>query len=208
MLNMDVAKELEEIQARIEEELICPLKDAARNIVFGKGNPHAKIFFIGEAPGEKEDETGIPFVGRAGQELDTLLKTIHLTLDDVYVANILKYRPPNNRDPTAEEIISHTPYLVEQILAIKPQVIVTLGNFSTKFVLSQFNQKEMKHVEGISSLHGTVHKITLTKKDAKENAVTQEVLVIPMYHPAAMLYRPQLRKVIEEDFAQMKHVLK
>ena len=94
---MSKAQQLQEIQKRIESDLVCPLKDAATNVVFGKGNPDADIVFIGEAPGEREDLQGIPFVGHAGQELDKLLQKIGLTLNDVYICNILKYRPPNNR---------------------------------------------------------------------------------------------------------------
>lgn len=177
----------------------CPLKDAATNIVFGKGNPRADILFIGEAPGEKEDLQGEPFVGRAGKELDKLLQTINLTIDDVYIANILKYRPPKNRNPTTEEMIRHTPYLVEQIKTINPKVIITLGNFSTRFVLNNLQVSGMNKVSGISSLHGVPQKILLGD---------QERNVVPMYHPAAMLYRPQLREVIEEDFQKIAKIIK
>jgi len=142
------------LQKRIEDELVCPLKDAATNMVFGKGNPNASIVFIGEAPGEKEDEQGIPFVGRAGKELDKLLHRIGLTLDDVYICNILKYHPPKNRDPSLEEIERHTPYLIEQLKIIQPAIVATLGNYSTKFVLGGFRTSGMKTVKGISVLHG------------------------------------------------------
>lgn len=177
----------------------CPLKDAATNIVFGKGNPKADILFIGEAPGEKEDLQGEPFVGRAGKELDKLLHTINLTIDDVYIANILKYRPPKNRNPTTEEMIRHTPYLIRQIQAINPKVIITLGNFSTRFVLNNMQVAGMNKIPGISTLHGTIQELSIGKKKRT---------IIPMYHPAAMLYRPQLREVIEEDFRKVSQNIK
>ena len=177
----------------------CPLKDAAKNLVFGKGNPDASIMFIGEAPGAQEDELGVPFVGSAGKELDKLLRSIHLTLDDVYIANILKYRPPENRDPSIDEIYRHTPYLIEQIKAIKPKIICTLGNYSTKFVLASFNVPDMKKIDGITRLHGKVHHLNIDGMD---------FIVIPLYHPAAMLYNPNLRAVLTEDFLEMEKTLK
>jgi uracil-DNA glycosylase len=190
--------ELKKIESRILTELKCPLKDAAKNLVFGKGNPDAKILFIGEAPGAKEDELGIPFVGAAGKELDKLLRSIGLTLEDVYIANILKYRPPENRDPAVDEIYRHTPYLVEQIKIIRPKIICTLGNYSTKFVLAQFNIPNMKKISGITQLHGKVNPLTIDG---------MEFMVIPLYHPAAMLYNPNLRKVLGEDFLEMGRIL-
>ena len=190
---------LEEIKEKIIKEMVCPLKDAATNLVFGKGNPSAEILFIGEAPGEQEDLQGIPFVGAAGKQLDKLLQNIGLTLDDTYIANILKYRPPNNRNPTMDEIKRHTPYLVEQIKAIQPRIIATLGNFSTKFVLAEFNTERMKTIPGIAQLHGqekTVHVGELS------------CTVFPLYHPAAILYRPGLRIDLENDFKKMGEHLK
>lgn len=186
------------LQQGIEDELVCPLKDAAMNMVFGKGNPNASIVFIGEAPGAKEDEQGIPFVGRAGKELDKLLHRIGLTLDDVYICNILKYRPPKNRDPSVEEIERHTPYLIEQLKIIQPAIVATLGNYSTKFVLGACTTSGMKHVKGISVLHGTEHVVTLDGVSFS---------VIPIYHPAAMLYNPKLRQSFEEDFLVMAKIL-
>jgi uracil-DNA glycosylase len=190
--------ELEQVRKRILDEMQCPLKDAATNLVFGKGNPSAPILFIGEAPGEKEDLQGIPFVGSAGKELDKALRKIELTLEDVYVANILKYRPPNNRDPTEEEIRRHTPYLIEQIKIIQPTVICTLGNFSTKFVLAGCDVDGMKKIAGVAQLHGTPTHVTLDGR---------ECTVVPLYHPAAMLYRPALRKDFDEDFVKLGALL-
>jgi|TARA_Y100000310_G_C20255901_1_gene611309 DNA polymerase len=176
-----------------------PLKDTSTNLVFGKGSENTPILFIGEAPGEKEDLQGVPFVGRAGQELNSLLNSINLSIDDVYIANVLKYRPPSNRDPNPEEIQKHAPFLIKQIEVIQPKVIATLGNYATKFVLAGFDEKRMKNIEGITKLHGKVK-----ETDVNGSAVK----VIPLYHPAAMLYNPQLRKDVESDFQTMGELLK
>src|SRR3989344_8104568 len=194
---MDKASDLENIKEKILISNL-PLKETSKNLVFGKGNSNAEIMFIGEAPGEKEDEQGIPFVGSAGKELDKLLSLIGLKIEDVYIANILKYRPPENRNPNIEEIESHTPYLVEQIRVIKPKIIITLGNYSTKFVLSSFNLEKMKSIPGITSLHGKVNKLKINDLD---------VLVSPVFHPAAMLYNPSLRRILENDFIEIKKTL-
>lgn len=196
---MGKSEELEAVKQKILTEMVCPLKDAAKNLVFGKGNPDAPIMFIGEAPGEKEDEQGIPFVGSAGKELDKLLRLINLTLDEVYIANILKYRPPNNRNPSVEEIYRHTPYLIEQIKIIRPKIICTLGNYSTKFVLASFNIPAMKKIGGITSLHGKVNYISIDGMN---------FTVIPLYHPAAMLYNPRLRETLVQDFLAIQPILK
>lgn len=196
---MGKAEELDTVKNKILNELICPLKDNAKNLVFGKGNPDAKIMFIGEAPGEKEDELGMPFVGAAGKELDKLLRSINLTLEDVYIANILKYRPPNNRDPTKEEIKRHTPYLIEQIKIIRPKIICTLGNYATKFVLASFDISKMNKIEGISKIHGKVREIQIEDRVIK---------VIPLYHPAAMLYNPVLRNILAQDFLAVEKMLR
>jgi uracil-DNA glycosylase family 4 len=190
--------QLENLKKRIVEELDCELKKSAKNLVFGKGNPDAQILFIGEAPGAQEDLQGIPFVGSAGKELDKLLHSIGLSLDDVYIANILKYRPPENRNPSVEEIKNHTPYLVEQIKIIKPKLICTLGNFSTKFVLAKFDVNGMKKISGISQLHGRPVDISVDGLSFK---------VVPLYHPAAVLYNPRLRKDLQDDFLKLKDML-
>ncbi len=190
---------LELVKQRILSEMVCPLKDSATNLVFGKGNPESRILFIGEAPGKNEDLQGEPFVGSAGKQLDGLLNTVGLSLGDVYIANILKYRPPENRQPTTEEIKRHTPYLVEQISIIQPEVIVTLGNYATKFVLAHFDPDGMKTIAGISSLHGKPQHHTINGKT---------YTIIPMYHPAALLYKRALTPIIEEDYTTMKEELR
>ena len=194
---MSKAEQLELLKKSVAE-LDLPLKESATNIVFGKGNSEAKIMFIGEAPGAKEDVQGEPFVGTAGKNLDKLLDSINLTIEDVYIANILKYRPPKNRNPNIEEIKSHTPYLIEQIKIIQPMFVCTLGNFSTKFVLSGFDTSKMNKIAGITSLHGKISEVQLGAHTIK---------VFPLFHPAAMLYNPKLRKVIEDDFFELqKHL--
>ncbi len=176
-----------------------PLKDTATNLVFGKGNPEAKLLFIGEAPGANEDLQGLPFVGAAGKQLDQLLHMINLCIEDVYIANVLKYRPPENRNPNDEEIKTHTPFLIEQIKIIQPKIIVTLGNFSTKFVLGNFSVDGMKKIEGITQLHGI---------PAQKELDGAKFLVFPMYHPAATLYKRSLKEDLEKDFLKLKELLK
>ena len=194
---MKKADKLEELRKRtISADL--PLKKG-HNLVFGKGNPDAKIMIIGEAPGAQEDKKGVPFVGSAGKELDDLLGSIELSIEDVYIANILKYRPPENRNPSKDEIKSHAPFLIEQIKIINPDVIVTLGNFATKFVLAKFDASGMSSVDGITKVHGAVKQIKLDK---------DVFLVLPTYHPAAILYKRSLRNQIEEDFKELARILK
>lgn len=190
---------LENLKNKAIKEIDDILSKNAKNMVFGKGNPNADILFIGEAPGKKEDEVGMPFVGRAGTELNKMLNKIDLTLDDCYIANILKYRPKDNNDPNKKEMKEHTPYLIEQIKIIKPKIIATLGNFSTKFVLGNFNIENMKKVKGISELRGKTEMIKLNDLD---------FIVVPLYHPSAMMYNPKLREIFEKDFEFLKKIIK
>jgi DNA polymerase len=194
-----VDNELAALKRRVTEELDDELVENAEHLVFGKGTQDARVLFLGEAPGAEEDKTGKPFMGRAGDELDDLLASIDLTLDDVYIANILKYRPPDNRDPRKDEIKRHAPYLVDQIKAIEPELIVTLGNFATKFILAECTPDKMGEVPGISKIHGVSRTVTIDG---------ERYTVIPLYHPAAMLYNPGLRDTLEGDFQTIKHELK
>ena len=188
---------LEAIKGKILSSTL-PLQETAKNLVFGKGNAEAPILFIGEAPGAKEDELGVPFVGAAGKQLDKLLDSIGLGIDDVYIANILKYRPPENRDPNSEEIAAHTPFLIEQIKAIKPKIICTLGNYSTKFILGGMTVAGMKSVPGVTQLHGKTREVIFDG---------DIFLVMPLFHPAAMLYNPRLREDLFADFQIMGKIL-
>ncbi len=175
------------------------LKKTATNLVFGAVNPEAKIVFVGEAPGRNEDLKGLPFIGSAGKVLDQLLGSIALNREDIYITSILKYRPPNNRNPSVPEIKDHTPFLTDQIRIIAPKVIVPLGNFATRFILSGFSVDEMAKIPGIANLHGKTHNISFEDQD---------FIVIPVYHPAAVLYNPPLRKILTKDFQKISQVLK
>tara|TARA_Y100000034_G_scaffold101690_1_gene126145 strand:+ start:880 stop:1455 length:576 start_codon:yes stop_codon:yes gene_type:complete len=166
-----------------------------KNVVVGKGNDNADILFVGEAPGAKEDLEGIPFVGAAGKNLDKLLDKIGLSLEDVYVANILKCRPPENRDPNPEEIRAHTPWLLKQISEIKPKVVCSLGNYATKFFMASGKVEDMKNQEGITKLHGKVREIEING---------QEIKLIPLFHPAAIIYRRSLIDDWERDMEIVK----
>jgi len=164
--------------------------------VIGEGNHNADIVFIGEAPGKREAETARPFCGAAGRVLDELLESIKLDRRDVYVTNIVKDRPPNNRDPKPEEIALYSPFLLEQIEIIEPKVIATLGRFSMQFILETFGMKEIGAT--ISRLHGK-----------KLTAVTPEgeVFIVPLYHPAVALYNSNTKKTLIEDFNVLKDIM-
>lgn len=180
---------LEQLRADILNANICPnLAETAIQLVMGDGNPDANIVFIGEAPGKKEDEQGLPFVGASGRFLNEMLGTAGLARSDVYITNIVKYRPPNNRDPSEAEKTAFLPYLVEQLRIIDPKVIITLGRHS----MEQFLPKAK-----ISHQHGTPEQVQLGDKD---------FLLIPLYHPAAALYNGSMRQVLIDDFLNAKHV--
>lgn len=164
----------------------CTLGETRTNVVPGAGNPRAKVMFIGEAPGKNEDLQGEPFVGAAGKLLNQMLERIGLAREEIYIANILKCRPPGNRDPQPAEIEACTPWLREQVKAIHPTVLVTMGNFSTKFILQTKT--------GITRLRGTIH-------------VTGPFRVIPTFHPAAAIYDRSKIGAIEQDFDLLKLLL-
>ena len=177
---------LEELQKKALSCKKCSLYKSRTNLVFGSGNSVARIMFIGEAPGKNEDECGKPFVGSAGKNLDAYLEQAKLAREDVYIANILKCRPPNNRDPKPEEIKVCVPWLEAQIDIIKPAIIVTLGNFATQFILQT--------KKGITSLRGTLQQVNGRK-------------VLPIFHPAAAIYDRNKREFIEKDFALLHNLL-
>lgn len=166
-----------------------------KNVVVGKGNLNAEIMFIGEAPGRKEDEQGLPFVGAAGKNLDKLLEKVGLSLNDVYIANILKCRPPENRNPLPEEIKAHTPWLVEQIKQIKPKVICSLGNYSTKFFFADGKIEDMDKMPGITQIHGKIKLMDFHGLKIK---------LIPLFHPAAIIYNRKLIDLWENDMEIVK----
>ena len=166
-----------------------------KNVVVGKGNLKAEILFVGEAPGRNEDEQGLPFVGAAGKNLDKLLASVGLSLDNIYVTNILKCRPPENREPLPEEVKAHTPWLMRQIREMKPKVICSLGNHATKFFLSGCNPEDMDKQPGITSVHGKVRVIEVDG---------MKIRLIPLFHPAAIIYNQKLKVEWEKDMEVVK----
>ena len=178
---------LETLQAQAEACRACPLAEGRTHVVFGTGNPQARVLIVGEAPGKNEDLQGIPFVGAAGKYLNELLAYAGLRREDVYIANVLKCRPPGNRNPMPSEIEVCTPFLREQTRTIDPAFIVTLGNFATKFIL--------KTDRGITGLHGKLYQ-------------TGKFMVFPVFHPAAAIYDRRKRADLEDDFATLgEHLL-
>jgi DNA polymerase len=161
-----------------------------RSVVFGAGNADADLMFVGEAPGASEDEQGLPFVGRAGKLLDTLLREIGSERGDVFIANVLKCRPPGNRDPLPVEIENCREYLYRQVELIQPRVICSLGNFSTKLLRGD--------PTGITRLHGRAEELTLRARTVR---------LYPIFHPAAALYTPRMLETLREDFARLPELL-
>ena len=168
----------------------CALATGRTQVVFGSGNPHAELMFVGEAPGFHEDQQGVPFVGQAGKLLDRLLARIGMTRADVFVGNVLKCRPPGNRDPLPEEIAACEPHLFRQIELIEPKLVATLGNFATKLLSGR--------PTGITRVHGHPQEVTLGART---------VTLYPLYHPAAALYTPSMLEVLEEDFGRIPELL-
>ena len=168
----------------------CALAKGRTQVVFGSGSPTADLMFVGEAPGFHEDKQGVPFVGAAGQLLNKLLAGIGMTREDVFVVNVLKCRPPGNRDPQQEEIESCEPHLWKQIELIQPKVIATLGNFATKLLSGK--------PDGITRVHGREQHVVLGGN---------RVVLYPIFHPAAALYTPRMLEVLEADFRHLPELL-
>src|SRR5271170_5949373 len=182
---------LKQVLAQARSCTRCAELAATRNsVVFGAGNADAELMFVGEAPGASEDEQGLPFVGRAGQLLNTLLEEIGLVREDAFVCNVLKCRPPGNRDPQPIEIDNCREYLLAQVELIQPAVICTLGNFSTKLLRGD--------PTGITRLHGQPEVIVLGAR---------AVRLYPIYHPAAALYTPRMLETLREDFMRLPALL-
>ncbi len=173
---------LAEIRKEVSTCKACSLCEGRTNVVFGEGNPHARVMIIGEAPGKNEDLQGKPFVGAAGKFLDELLEVAGLKREDVFIANVLKCRPPSNRNPKPEEIEACATFLRQQTQTISPDVIVTLGNFATQFIL--------RTGVGITHLRGTVQR-------------AGRFLVLPVFHPAAAIYDRSKRDVLLSDFERV-----
>ena len=185
---------LDQIAADIVAHNVCPdLAESAIQLVLGDGNPDADLLFIGEAPGKKEDEQGIPFVGASGKFLSEMLESIHLRRSQVYITNIVKYRPPQNRDPLPAEKKEFLPYLMRQIEVIQPKLIITLGRHSGMQFLPELV---------ISRDHGQPKKVSLKMEQGSIKTV-----VLPLYHPAAALYNGGQRQTLLDDFALIPTIL-
>lgn len=188
--SLEAAKALQELSVVLRGCTLCPLHRSRTQVVFGVGDPQAELMFVGEGPGFHEDRQGEPFVGQAGKLLTELLAGIGLTRDQVYIANVVKCRPPENRDPASDEIAACSPHLFTQIGIIQPQVICTLGRHATKLLADT----ELS----MTAIHGKV----------KEREIAGvRVLIFPVFHPAAALYTPAHRQVLEEDFAKLRVLL-
>jgi DNA polymerase len=177
---------LQDIRADIGDCQRCKLAPTRRNIVFGQGHPQARLMFVGEAPGADEDEQGLAFVGKAGQLLTKIIEAIGLTREDVFIANVLKCRPPNNRNPEPDEIDQCQPFLERQIAAIQPRVIVGLGKFGGQWLL--------KTMEPISRIRGRVGEY-------------KGIKVVPTYHPAYLLRTPGAKRDVWEDMKLVRSLL-
>ena len=184
----------EELKAVWEQASACQkcpqLASTRQTVVFGAGNADADLMFVGEAPGANEDKQGLPFVGQAGRLLDTLLEEIGLTRGDVFVANVLKCRPPGNRDPLPQEIDACQDYLFRQLELIEPRVVCTLGNFATKLLRGD--------PTGITRLHG---------REEVRQIGPRRVRLYPIYHPAAALYTPSMLETLRGDFSRLPELL-
>jgi DNA polymerase len=182
---------IDEVASQVIVCTKCPLSKSRKNAVPGVGNPETRIMLIGEAPGRSEDAKGEPFVGTAGKLLDVLLSQIGLSREQVFITNIVKCRPPRNREPKPLEIQTCAPYLDRQILAIRPEFIVTLGSHSTAHIFS----KATLCFSNITQVRG---------KPRKASILGLPLTVVPMYHPASALYNPEHKKILEHDFLLLK----
>lgn len=183
--------ELVVLYKHLRDEHQCPLRATRTKLVFGAGNADADLMFVGEAPGAQEDLQGLPFVGRAGRLLDELLAEVGLDRErDVFVANVLKCRPPGNRDPLPEEIAECSPHLFRQIELIRPRLVCTLGNFATKLLSGS--------PQGITRVHGTLQEVTLGGLDIR---------LFPLFHPAAALRTPSVKELLRADFGRIPGLL-
>src|SRR3989344_5875157 len=211
-------KKLDQIKADIIRDNVCPdLAKGATQVVFGDGSANAQVVFIGEAPGKNEDLQGKPFVGAAGKFLNQMLETIGLKRQDVYITNIVKYRPPNNRDPLPDEKAAFLPYLQAQLAAIGPKLAITLGRHSLNCFLPELQ---------ISQVHGQPKRLKLRLSSSKQETVTSSqgvktrntdsrilntdyltLVILPLFHPAAALYNGAMRQTLIDDFAKIPVIL-
>ena len=186
---MNKTQLLNELKKEVEKCRRCPLYKTRTKIVFGTGSVNAKLMIISEAPGYWEDQKGEPFVGAAGKILDELLNSVGIKREEVYICNVLKCRPPNNRNPKTEEIKACASYLERQIELIKPRIICTLGNYSTSFIFEKYGLKNQ--IQGISKIHGKVFEV---------ESLFLNIKIIPLYHPAVATYNPNMKEILAKDF--------
>lgn len=195
MQQRDKQLELDELKEEILLSGICPeLASQATQLVFGTGNVDSEIVFIGEAPGKNEDKTGLPFVGAAGKFLNEMLDSISFTREDVYITNIVKYRPPANRDPLPEEKKAFLPYLQRQLEIIKPAVVVALGRHAANCFLPELK---------IGQEHGQAKRISLNFHNEE-----LKIVLLPLFHPAAALYNGSMRQTLIDDFSQIPAIIR
>jgi uracil-DNA glycosylase family 4 len=188
---------LDELRVKIEMSGVTPeLKAQATQLVFGDGNPDADIVFIGEAPGKNEDLQGKPFVGASGKFLSEMLEGIGMKREDIYITNIVKYRPPNNRDPLPEEKKAFLPYLQSQLEIIQPKAVVTLGRHSMNCFLPDLQ---------IGQVHGEPKSIRIGMKE--QSSDTLAIVILPLFHPAAALYNGSMRQTLIDDFARIPAII-
>jgi DNA polymerase len=191
------ARQLDDIRQQILDNKVCPeLAAGATQLVFADGNPDADIVFIGEAPGKHEDEQGKPFVGAAGRFLNEMLEGIGLKREDIYITNIVKYRPPNNRDPWPDEKKAFLPYLQAQLEVIQPKIVATLGRHSMNCFLPDLQ---------ISKVHGEPKRIRIQMKQHSDEPL--ELVILPLFHPAAALYNGGMRQTLIDDFSRIPQIL-
>jgi len=188
--------EMKEIKQKVLNCTDCELHKSKTKYVFGEGDETTQLMFIGEAPGANEDKQGRPFVGKAGKIFDELLGSIDLNRGDVYICNILKCRPPNNRNPQQNEIEACTKYLNAQIDTMKPTIICTMGNFATEFILKKYGVKTEE--KRISKLHGKIFKVTNLFGSTE---------IVPLYHPAVATYAPEMKTVLMQDMKIVQRLL-
>ncbi len=186
---MSKIEELAKLKDKVDKDMTLPLRQGATQLVFGEGNPDTQVYFLGEAPGYWEDQKGRPFVGQAGKLLDKLIEDLGMKREDVYISNVVRFRPPENRDPLPAELEAFAPYVDREIEIIDPKVIVTLGRYSMAKFLPDVK---------ISQVHGKPKQVAWRGRN---------VLVLPMYHPAAALRSGDVLNALREDFKVIKQVL-
>ncbi len=187
---LDKQVQLDKLRQIVLDNDVCrDLAEQATNLVMGAGNSDADIVFVGEAPGKKEDEQGLPFVGAAGKFLNEMLAQANMDRGDVFITNIVKYRPPNNRDPLPEEKKEFWPYLLKQLQIIQPKVVITLGRHSMEYFLPGMK---------ISQIHGQAKRIKFGD---------EKLIVVPLYHPAAALYNGGMRQTLIDDFLSVPKII-